>query len=394
MLLLSFRVIGHPAVADSSWLEVGPNLSIVHTRQSEQAEVLLRALQAINPPFDLHHQDPFADFSEYALGSHHKRRIIPAKKTAALAIYAASPQMVQELAALDPALYETDRIELGRRRDYSRWMNFVELSASSRWQEVEPLIRALLSHVGPEAADAVAPLQTTMEDLQATDRIKGEVATQLREQLERLDTYLPASCQVEMNRCCQSIDRARHFLQAKKAVAARLPLFLALSATTLSADAETAAGGELLSRLVDQLRSSHADQAAFAERLHLLNQDLHTLQPDLNLRFTVQGDQVLLKNRQDGTPQPISRLPPVPRLNALLAGLTALHGALIGCPPIVLLDFQALNLPREEQVELLEVLRRWSLQLQCIVIPNDTLLSLCATETAPAKPVMITLPEP
>ena len=392
MRLLSFRVIGHPAVADSSWLEVGPGLNIVHTRQSGQTAALLRALQSINPPYDLRHKDPFADFSPYTLGSRHSRRVIPAKKTAALAIFAASPRIVQELADIDPALYETDRIELGRRRDYSRWMNFVELSASSRWQEIEPLICALLSHLGPEAADAVKPLQVTMAGLQATDRIKGEVATQLREQLESLRDYLPASSQVEIDRCCQSIDRAHHFRQAKEAVAVRLPLFLALSVTTASADPEST-GGELLCQLADRLRSGHADHAAFANLLNQINLDLHTLHPELNLRFTAQDDQILLETTRDGVPQPISRLPPVPRLNTLLAGFTALHVTLIGCQPIFLLDLQGLELSRQEHVDLLAILRGWTSHRQCIVIPNNTLLSLCSADTASSKPAMITLPE-
>jgi hypothetical protein len=393
MRLLSFRVIGHPAVADSSWLEVGPGLNIVRTQQSGQAEALLRALQSINPPYDLRHKEPFTDFSPYTLGSHHSRRVIPAKKTAALAIFAASPQIIQELAGIDPALYETDRIELGRRRDYSRWMNFVELSASSRWQEIEPLIRALPAHLGPEAADAVATLQSTMAGLQATDRIKGEVATQLRQQLESLQDYLPASSHVEIDRCYQFIDRARHFRQAKEAVAARLPLFLTLSATTGSADAETAACSELLCQLVDRLRSGQADHAAFADRLNQINLDLHTLHPELKLGFTAQDDQVLLEIMQDGVPQPISSLPPIPRVKALLAGFTALHAALIGCQPIFLLDLQGLELPRQEYVDLLAVLRGWASHRQCIVIPNNTLLAQCTSEAAASKPAMITLPE-
>lgn len=394
MLLLSFRIIGHPAVADSSWLDLGPGLNIVQARQSGQAAALLQTLQTINPPYDLRLQNPFADFSPYAEGSHHSRRIIPAKKTAALAIFAASPQIVQQLAVIDPALYETDRIELGRRRDYSRWMNFVELSASSRWQEIEPLISTLLSHLGPGAADAVTPLQATMAGLQATDRIKGEVAEQLREQLENLRKYLPASCQEEIDRCGRFIDRARHFLQAKETVADRLPLFLMLATTTLSADPETTATGELLSRLADQLRSGHGDQAAWADRFNQINRDLQTLQSELNLRFTIQENRVLLENMHNGAPMPISSLSPVTRMKALLAGLAALHEALIGCQPIFLLDLQELELSRHEQVDLLAALHRCASQRQCIIAPSKTLLPLCTTEETRIKPTILPLAEP
>jgi hypothetical protein len=393
MHLLSFRVIGHPDLPDSSWLEVGSGLTILKTRQSGQAEALLRALQAINPPYDPRRRDPFADFSAYTSAMHHTRRVVPAKKTAALAIFAASPRMVEELAAIAPVLYETDRIELGRRRDYSRWMNFIELSASSRWSEIEPLISSMLSCVGPEAARAVEPLQTTMASLRATDRIKDEVAVQLREQLQRLRDYLPAACLAKMDRSCQAINRADHFHLAKKAVAARLPFFLALSATTATPGPDMEAASELLSWLTGRLRHGHADQTAFEDRLHQVNRDLHPLHPELNLRFRVQGDQILLESIQDAIPLSVIQLSPVERLKALLAGLAALHVALIDCQPIFLLDLQGLQLPRQQQVDLLDALHQCAAHRQCLVIPDNTFLPLCIAEAAPTEPTTITLLE-
>ena len=75
----------------------------------------------------------------------HTRRINPAKRTIALAVFNATPDLVQELSSIGDWFYETDRIEVGRRFDYSRWINFVELASSTRWSEISSDIEDLLA---------------------------------------------------------------------------------------------------------------------------------------------------------------------------------------------------------------------------------------------------------
>jgi hypothetical protein len=217
------------------------------------------------------------------------------------------------------------------------------------------------------------------------------VAMQLHEQLHKLRSHLPAAQQSEIDQCCHSIDRAHHFRQAKEALAARLPLFLALSATTGPSDHGTDTGAELLALLTARLQYNHADQASFANRLQQINLQLQQIHPELNLMFRVQEKQILLESARDSTHQPITQLPPLERLKVLLASLAVLHEATIGCQPIFLLDIQGLKLPHEQQVDLLDALRRCASHRQFLVIPDNTFLPLCMVEAAKTRPTPITL---
>lgn len=373
MILLKFRLIGHPAIPDVPWLEVGPGLNVLKTKKEAQARALLHTLQTINPPYDCRSINPFADFPTHTIGSQFTRTIIPSKKTAALALFAASPPLVETLAVLDPLFYETGWIELGRRRDCSRWMNFVELSGSARWSEIATIVNSLLPLIGRETTAAADDLRAALGAWRGTDRIKEQHALQVKAQLHTLRSLLPPEHQARLDPCFQAVDRARHFSQAKELVAARLPVFLSLP----NVAAEAAAGAEPFAFLAARLRDLHPDQVALEGALRQINLQLCRIHPE-GLQFRWTGDTLLLESTELSAPLSRIEWMPVKKIMALMAGLAVLHEAIYGCQPIFLLDCSGFDLNHQERVDLLSELHRFCTNRQCLVAPDNGMLALCA----------------
>jgi len=381
MILLKFRLIGHPAIPDIPWLEVGPGLNVLKTEKEAQARALLNTLQTINPPYDCRRINPFADFPTHTFGAQITRTIIAAKKTGALALFAASPPLVEALAVLDPLFYETGWIELGRRRDCSRWMNFVELSGSARWSEIATIVTPLLPLIGQEATAVADDLRAALGAWRGTDRIKDQRALQVKAQLHTLRTLLPAEHRARLDPCFQAVDRAMHFSQAKELVAARLPVFLSLPEVA----AEPAAGAEPFAFLAARLRDLHPDQVALEGALQQINLQLCRLHPE-GLQFRWTDDTLLLTGTELSVPLSCTEWMPVRKIMALMAGLAVLHEAIYGCQPIFLLDCSGFDLNHQERVDLLSELHRFCANRQCLVAPDSGVLALCAAACeSPAK---------
>jgi hypothetical protein len=376
--LLTFRLIGHPLFPDSSWLKAGRGVNILRAENSEYGTALLQMLQTINPPYNLEQINPFVDFPLHTFKQPHSRKIILSKKTVALAIFVASPQLVKELAALDPALYDTDRIELGRRRDYSRWINFIELSGSTRWSEIASTVSSLLPLVRPNTENVVVSLQAAMDTLRGSDRIKGEIATQIKVQLQKLRTILPEEYRSRLDPCFHAIDRSQHFIQAKKVVAARLPLFLYLSEATAESSTQ-GVGSDItpFSYLATRLREHSNDQASFEHSVQQVNLRLRMLHPELQLKFRVKEKSFSLECAKDSANLLLTKLAPVEKIEALMSGLALLHEALYSCDPIFILDINQLNLKTHERIGMVKMLRRYCIYRQCLVAPDSDFLAIC-----------------
>ena len=290
MNLLSFRIIGHPLVPDSLWLEVGKGLHVIQAKQPAQAQVLLRLLQTIHPPYDCLSDSPLTDLPPYTTGQHGFNTIAAAKKTVALAIFAASPELVNELAAIDPLFYETGWIELGRRRDCSRWMHFVELSESARWSEIHGTVMGLLAHARLKAPQTVNEFEYALQSWRGTDRIKDQRAHQLKVVLQSLRSMLAADQQSNLDHCLQAVDRAHHFSRAKEMVAARLPMFLSFPTTLADSSASDGVTDRSFFRALSaQLLVHHPEQTSRIGILTQLNRQLNELLPALHLQFSEEG---------------------------------------------------------------------------------------------------------
>ncbi len=386
MNLLTFRIIGNPTLPNASWVKVGKGLNVIKAFDATQAKSLFKMLQAINPPYDFKEIDPFRNLPLYTSVDKQTRKIIPSKKTAAIAIFTAPPQLVKELAAIDPLFFETDRIEWGRRRDQSRWINFVELSSSTRWSEIESNVRGLLSRIEPDAVSVVERLQKTIATLRNSDRIKGKIAVELRGQLEELRQFLLNNEQEQLDRCLHAVDRAQHFRQAKAVAEKYLPFFLTITRSTLGYPTQTAdvtpameASTALFAFLIKRLeKGGHADAVSLKQHVHQINLGLQTIDSELAPHIREEGISIILEGSQNGVVLPFIDMLPVCRVGVLLSTLAAMHQELYGLSPIFLIDIDDMKLERQELVDLYRFLLRHSSQWQFLVIPDSSFLTLCS----------------
>nr|WP_321467724.1 hypothetical protein [uncultured Desulfobulbus sp.] len=379
MHLLQFRIIDHPALAKASWVDVGPGINILAPPTTRQAQALLRSLQALSPAYDCAQVDPFSALPLYRTGGTVTRRIIPAKRTTVIAIYAASPELVVDLAAIDPLYYEIDRIEVGRRRDYSRWMNFVELPASARWGEVAPILVPLLVErcSGPSRGE-IAPLLDRIGAWRNTDRIKGEQAQWLLDRLESLQQQVPVSIGESLQPCIDAVALAEHFVAAKARVASRMPLFFHLPFAQDPTDKDVFSSlGQQLAFLAQRLREQMPDPAALSAKLAALNHQWLELGADYHLLRDVKTGQILVtllpkKQREKRRGEDF-----ISYIKTILQCTQGLHQLVMGCDPIFLLTMRLSRRQSEQCPTPLESLRRICSRFQCLVAPDQDFIELC-----------------
>lgn len=231
MKLVQARIRGLGPLTESRWFDLSPHLNLFQFPKQNDLTAeknFLHILQTINPPYAIQTAKPFADFPTLTEQRGHTRRINPAKRTVALAVFGATPNLVKELATISPLLYETDRIEVGRRLDYSRWINFVELASSSRWSEIVDSMRLLQNQVirlAPEAANTLADISSS---LKPTDRIKDTLQDQLTDWLQNLPSEISDSYRELIETTRIAVLRAAHFQDARTILLRRLPLFFIL----------------------------------------------------------------------------------------------------------------------------------------------------------------------
>lgn len=233
MQLTQLKIRGLGTVPETGWIPIKPRVTIFRTSDDSTARCLQNAIQTINPPYDCREKHPFADYpTEIITASGHRKRIQSYRRTISFAVFSTPAPMVLELGSLTSALYETDRIEIGRRLDYSRWINFVELASSSRWSEVSADIRKL---VDPASSLDILPEQVqqligTMKD---TDRVKEESAQILDDWLSGLQNRVTDIQLVQSVR--EKVRRWALFNAARQVVEKRLPLFLSSDMAGLNA---------------------------------------------------------------------------------------------------------------------------------------------------------------
>ena len=276
MKLVKARIRSTGKLRESQWFEVSPQLNLFQfpgAKGPEQGRNFLRILQTINPPYAVRTRDPFADLPGSIDQDGHTRRINPAKRTVALAVFNAPPTLVRKLTSIGEWFYETDRIEVGRRLDYSRWINFVELASSTRWSEISSEIEELStksSRIAPESSVPPSDLHT----LKPTDRIIGQLPDTLVRWLHTLPQEMQKNCRQLIEETDTKIMRAVHFQTARDIVRTRLPLFV-----VLGTDPELLSVDSLL-QLISQRAHAGKEQSPGEARLFLdkLNEQLADLQ--------------------------------------------------------------------------------------------------------------------
>lgn len=144
-----------------------------------------------------------------------------------MGIFAAEPKLTLELGRINPALYEADRLEVGRRVDHSRWYNFVEIASSTKAAEIAASFERLSAEEARARTLAIG-LQKEVLRLDPATRIKDELADSLAGKLAELAREEPF-LQEEIAALMTKINRAKDFSRARKHLANRLPLFTLLS---------------------------------------------------------------------------------------------------------------------------------------------------------------------
>lgn len=218
MRLIQAKVRCVRGVVDSGWFAAGKT-TLIHG-PAESVTALLTALAALNPRIDLDRTLPFAGHPQVWQQRGFARPVIGAKKTAVYMIFGAEADEVRQLGEIDPALFETDRLEVGRRLDHSRWLSFVEISESGRWREISEDMQYLAQASGPEA---VTQFTAFAAGLRGTDRLKGHLGAMCCALLDDMGKRAASTEQDRLIRCRDVARRYQRFERAGRWVYSRLP---------------------------------------------------------------------------------------------------------------------------------------------------------------------------
>ncbi|MGA7279906.1 MAG: hypothetical protein WBW79_18375 [Desulfocapsaceae bacterium] len=234
MKIVQLRVRGLGPAPVTKWIKMQPGLNLVEFASPEAGKRFLQAVQTVNPPYDCRSLLPFDDYPLQEKRDGYIRQISPEKRTIAMSVFNTESDLVRELGEISPLLYETDRIEVGRRLDNSRWVNFVEIASSTRWSEIDDQIRALRCSQTAKNTDT-AEVDRLLKTIRKTDRIKGEPAEILIEWLTACGQYqaelVEAPNPVDL---LEAVRRAELFSAGRTLVRKKLPLFILINPTAVA----------------------------------------------------------------------------------------------------------------------------------------------------------------
>ena len=224
MKLIQAKLRGTGPLIESNWFQLSTHLNQFHFSHPTQGTTFLRALQSLHPPFSCKEKHLFGDLPHYEKRGSHTRHIQAAKRTITLGVFGTTAELVTELGLLDQNLYETDRIEIGRRLDYSRWLNFVEISSSTRWKEIEADVLELIHPMERIHSQIYTEATSFIDGLKGSSRVKDEVAERLLYFLQDLENQQQNNAL--LRKTVDLIKRASHFQAARRLVFQRLPLLI------------------------------------------------------------------------------------------------------------------------------------------------------------------------
>ncbi len=231
MQLLQAKIRCLKGINDSGWFKPGRKVTCVFGDNRNIVTQIFRGLEALNPLYDITVVDPFDSYPKtWKQGTYH-RPVIKEKKTSVLSVFSAGPELIKGLALLDDSLLETDRIEFGRRLDYSRWISFVELSASARWRDIATAMRTLRTHRLEKEIQSGVPDDNFFKNYKNTDRIKGEIAEVLREWLLYNQPFWSGNIGELCRECLKEVTLNERFRLAGKIVEEALPPVIRLQPT-------------------------------------------------------------------------------------------------------------------------------------------------------------------
>lgn len=231
MELIQAKIRCLPGVADTGWFKPGRGLSLLTSESPGLGSVILMGLEALNPLYDIEEADPFREHQRTWLQGNFTRTVITSKKTAVCTIFAADPHAVKQLATLDDSLFETDRIEFGRRLDYTRWVSFVEIPASGRWSEIREEMTALREVLASRTLLHDAPSTPFPDNVKNTDRLKGDLSQQCKRWLHSNSRHWQGDTKKLYNHCLERVGLHDRFTLACRYLDESLPPIIRTTAT-------------------------------------------------------------------------------------------------------------------------------------------------------------------
>lgn len=356
MELLQFRIRAHKVLADTHWIQVKDGVNILASDDQKAVQAVFELLQTIQPPSSVHLQPLTTNMRRSVSQNGYTKRVIAKKKTAAFAIFSADNALVKNIASLDEALYELDRIEVGRRIDHSRWMNFVELSSSTRWSEIDQPLRQLLDCLTKQCPPKILqPLKEMVALRKGTDRLHRGLDQTLVHQLTVLSPVIGPAQKEMYASLLHTVQRSQRFILARKAIFPRVPVFIHL---VDQGDQNTHLPLTLLTDLLNNNTDPHPQPTQ--EDLNQLIQSMFSPLPS-PASIAIQGHTISLMDGSLSVPH-------------LVQSLAALHHILFGHLPIFLIDCLKSS-PRtiEEVLSTLQMMRGG----RSIVAVNNSQFASC-----------------
>lgn len=388
MKLVKFRIVGHPRHNDTKWRDVGRGLTLLDFGNQALAADILLALQSLSPPYDIDTVQPFQYFPQYMTKGRTTKKIIPAKKTAAFVVVSKTLPLVRQLGALDPILYELDRIELGRRRDLSLWSNFVEIASSSRWSDLRPVVEKLLPTAPNwQVNSALSRLSEYCAAFRDTDRIKGEVARELASRLAALESNMDPGHHELVEQALYFVQRHDRFQEAKNIMLQQLPLFLLLSGQHLRQhffEVKGRAGPSVTNGMTDPLgflltelykdNPPEDSLQCFTDRVNTAIND-HLPDQEALPFFVLEKNHLHLKLATASQVSELRSLTPIHRFIVIVQTAIALHLLLKHIHPIIFLHPHGLAKTAEENNSLLNILSQMFSKSQALLAPGSELMT-------------------
>ncbi len=234
MKLIKAKVAGHHVVKNSGWFSLNKKLTILAGPDGSGKTTILKSLLTINPVEVQEQFYTLSDYPDHFFTKGYRRQINPSKKTIAFGVFTCSRKLLYRLGAIDPVLFETDRIEVGRRLDLSRWITFVEIATSTRWSEIAEDFYSfrdfLTSQTGTQELSDRFDL---IKALKKTDRIKGEAAEKLNSLLKDAEKFIDAKHRSLFDSIHFGVNRSERFKNARQDVSENLPFFYYFSGSQL-----------------------------------------------------------------------------------------------------------------------------------------------------------------
>ena len=228
MHLLQAKIRHLDSIGDSGWFRTESNLTILTGENRQIVSTILRILEALNPLYNINTRSPFLELPKTWQQGGYQRHVIPEKMTAIFGIYDSDPELVKTLSIIEEKLIETDKIEVGRRLDYSRWISFIGIPASARWSDMRKDMHQLKELLDNGSTPVIGNDDRFFNTCRETTRIRDEVSNQCRRWLRVNKSRIPQSHAYLYEKCLEKVNVHERSKIAWKLVAEELPPLIRL----------------------------------------------------------------------------------------------------------------------------------------------------------------------